>query len=207
MSVQVKICGLKTPEMVAAAVQASADYVGFVTFPRSPRHVTPQEAAVLKPSGVPCVSVLVNPDDALLQKVKEALNPAYVQLHDTPPARAKQIKEQFGMKVILALPERAIGTLQAAELTSAADMLLFDTTPPKDSQLPGGNGVSFDWSLLKGASIPLPWFLSGGLSAQNVAQAIAQSGAKMVDVSSGVESSAGVKDAHLITQFIKAAKA
>jgi phosphoribosylanthranilate isomerase len=207
MKVQVKICGLKTPEMVAAAVQAGADYVGFVTFPRSPRHVTPQEAAALKPSGVPCVSVLVNPDDALLRQVKEVLSPAYVQLHDTSLERAHEIRTRFAMKVILAMPERAIGAGLPSGVGSAAEMLLFDTTPPKDSQLPGGNGIAFDWKILKDAQIPLPWFLSGGLTPANVAQALAQSGATMVDVSSGVESSAGVKDAHLITQFIKAATA
>ena len=210
--IKVKICGLSTPESVAAAARAGADLVGFVTFPKSPRHIEPAHAAALKahiPHGIPVVSVLVDPDDALLREISETLRPDYIQLHGSETAeRLREIKQLFGFKIIKAVKVATRADIEAASrYYNVADMLMFDATPPKGAALPGGNGIAFDWELLKGKSFPLPWFLSGGLSAENVASALRMSGAQMVDVSSGVEVSAGVKDEQKIESFIKAAKA
>lgn len=206
--VAVKICGLTTEEAVRAA--RAADYAGFVYFPASPRHLTIERAATLRtllPSSVKAVSVLVDPDDTLLKQVTETLAPDYLQLHGhETPERVKAIKEKSKTRIIKAIPVRASDDVaQAMRFAKIADMLLFDAKPPAGG-FPGGNALSFDWALLKNRTFPLPWMLSGGLNADNAAEAIHQSGAPAVDVSSGVERAPGVKDPALIDAFIMAAR-
>ncbi|MDX1975132.1 MAG: phosphoribosylanthranilate isomerase [Rickettsiales bacterium] len=214
MSIAVKICGLTDPASVAAAVSAGTRYVGFVFYPASPRHISVAQAAALKatlPTSVASVSVLVDPDDALLASIERELRPDYLQLHGKEtPERLKQIRTLCpSSKIIKALSVRTGDDIaQAGRYIEACDMLLFDAKPPQlAGMLPGGNGLSFDWTLLNNRTFARPWFLSGGLNGENVADAIRHSGATMVDVSSGVEQSPGVKDAQLITQFIAAAHA
>lgn len=209
MKTKVKICGLNSIQAVQAVVAQNADYAGFVFFPRSPRHLALEEAAHLKsllPSTIQSVSVLVDPDDTVLAKVKQVLDPDYVQLHGKEsPARVAEIKKNFPeLKLIKAIAVRNGDDVAQAAGYMAADMLLFDAKAPEDA-LPGGNGMSFDWVLLKDRDFSKPWFLSGGLNAANVAEALVATGASAVDVSSGVESSPGVKDGALIEQFMKAA--
>lgn len=211
--VGIKICGLANEEAVRAVIAAGADYAGFVYFPASPRHVTVERAAELKallPSSVASVSVLVDPGDALLAEVQSVLKPDYVQLHGKEtPERIKAIKKVFtGIRIIKAISVRSGDDVaQAAAYSDTANMFMFDAKPPElPGMLPGGNALSFDWALLKGREFPLPWFLSGGLNAENIVAAIGATGAKMVDVSSGVERSPGVKDASLIEAFVKAAR-
>jgi len=208
--IQVKICGLADEHAVEAVIAAGADYAGFVYFPASPRHITFERAAELKsllPSSVHSVSVIVDPNDALLTQVKTVLKPDYVQLHGKEtPERVQAIKKIFpGIKIIKAISVRSGDDIAQAVSYEAADMLMFDAKPPTN-MLPGGNALSFDWALLKGRQFSKPWFLSGGLNANNVAEAIRISGTKMADVSSGVESAPGVKDAVLIEAFVKAAR-
>jgi len=212
MSVAVKICGLREESAIEAVLVAKADYVGFVYFPASPRHVELLKAAALKSilgKSIKTVLVLVDPDDALLDEVNATLAPDYLQLHGKEsPEHIATIKNRFPeLKIIKALAIRSSDDVShAMHFSAVADMLLFDAKPPAASTLPGGNGLSFDWALLKNREFPLPWMLSGGLNEANVAQAIRESGARMVDVSSSVESAPGVKDASLIHAFIKAAK-
>lgn len=206
MTTAIKFCGLKDEVSLRTAVDAGAAYVGFVFFPASPRHLPLLEAAQLKarlPAHIKTVSVLVDADDTLLADVKAILDPAYVQLHGKEtPERVRAIRALMpGTKIIKALRVRSGDDVaQAHAFSDVADMLLFDAKAP-EGMLPGGNGLSFDWALLRGREFALPWMLSGGLNPDNVAQAIAQTGAAMVDVSSGVESAPGVKDAGLIRAF------
>lgn len=212
MTVSVKICGLNTPHSVQAVIDARADYTGFVYYPASPRHITLSQAASLKallPANIQSVSVLVDPDDALLNEVADVLKPSYMQLHGKEsPQRVKAIRERVpAIKIIKAISIRTKEDIDAANLyTDCAHMLMFDAKAPESAKLPGGNGVSFDWNLLKGHHFALPWMLSGGLTTENIAEAVRQTGALIVDVSSGVEQKAGVKDAALIHAFVKAAK-
>ncbi len=206
----VKICGLSQAEHVAAAVEAGARYVGFVFFPKSPRHVTPQAAARLAqevPPGVARVGLFVNPDDTLLQDVLALVPLDMIQLHgDESPARVAEVKSRFGLPVM-----KAVGVAEPADLDAlwdyglVADMLLVDAKPPKDATLPGGNGLAFDWRLLTGRKWLKPWLLAGGLTAANVAEAVRLTGAQGVDVSSGVETAPGRKDPALIRRFVEAA--
>lgn len=213
MARKVKICGLTDEAAVSAAVEAGASYVGYVFFPPSPRHVSPEKAAFLhraKGGSVPAVAVTVDADDALLGEIMHALNPAYLQLHgNESAARAQDIKKRWGVKIIRAFKVSSGDDIARAHaFEDVADHLLFDAKPPKlPGMLPGGNGLSFDWALLAGRSFKKPWFLSGGLNAENLAKAVAQSGATMLDVSSSVESAPGVKDARLIRELMDAAKA
>ena len=210
MTVSVKICGLTDTKAIQAVIAAKADYAGFVCFPASPRHIGVQEAANLKirlPARIQSVSVLVDPHDALLAEVYNVFKPDFVQLHgNETPERLRDIRHRFpSLKIIKALKiSNSDDVAQAGHYASSADMLMFDTKPPASSFLPGGNGLAFDWALLKGREFQLPWILSGGLSGDNVAGAITQTGAKTVDVSSGVESAPGVKDPALIQAFVKA---
>ncbi|TRW95750.1 phosphoribosylanthranilate isomerase [Paracoccus sp. M683] len=208
---QVKICGLSHPEHVAAAVDAGARYLGFVFFPKSPRAVLPQQAAALMgdtPPGVARVGLFVNPDDALLEQVLAQAPLDMIQLHGAEtPARVAEVKALSGLPVI-----KAVGVAEPADLDGlwdhglAADMLLVDAKPPKDATLPGGNGLAFDWRLLTGRKWLKPWLLAGGLTPQNVAEAIRLTGAPGVDVSSGVETAPGQKDSDLIRAFVAAAR-
>lgn len=206
--VSVKICGLSTPETVAAAVEAGARYVGFVFFPPSPRSVTPEEAAVLArevPPGIAKVGLVVDPDDALLDEIARIVPLDMLQVHKVhDPARLAAIGARVGLPLIAAAPIASAADVDAAlALAQPAQIVLFDAKPAQDATLPGGNGVAFDWRLLSTRRIPKPWMLAGGLDPDNIAEAIALTGATHVDVSSGVESAPGVKDAEKITAFVR----
>ena len=209
MPVQAKICGLKDPAALAAAVSGGARYVGFMFFPQSPRDIKPAEAAALAaklPGHVTPVGVMVDPTDEHIDAVLRAVKLPVLQLHGSEtPERVAAIGRRGGlsvMKVIRVGSEDDVAS--AARYEAAADMLLFDTRPVDVSKdaLPGGMGRSFDWSLVSGFSSSLPWMLAGGLHAGNVAEAVAISGAKIVDVSSGVETAPGKKSPEKIAAFL-----
>jgi phosphoribosylanthranilate isomerase len=211
--IRVKICGLRSSADVAAAASAGASYVGFVFFPKSPRNVSFREAAALAvdvPMGVVKVALVVNADDAFLDGLTAVVPLDMLQLHGSEsPARVADVKARYGLPVM-----KAVGIADASDLAqiddyaAVADQLLIDAKPPKNADLPGGNGLAFDWTLLAGRKYwTVPWMLAGGLTADNVAEAVRRTGATQVDVSSGVEGSVGVKDAGLIAAFVAAAQA
>lgn len=205
----VKICGLTTPESVDAALEGGARYVGFVVFPRSPRHLDRDRLAALisRARGrAETVIVTVDPTDETLTSVA-ALQPDWIQLHGSEgPSRTAEARRYARKGVIKALGvARAEDLVAAAAYEPAADMLLFDAKPPPGG-LPGGNAAAFDWPILQGRRFARPWFLSGGLTPANVAEAIRSSGAALVDVSSGVESAPGLKDPTAIANFLAAAR-
>lgn len=213
MSVKVKICGLSTAESIAAAADAGADYVGFMFYPPSPRAVAPDEArklSALVPPHMAKVAILVDADDATIAGAIEAARADLLQLHGAEtPERVTEIKARFGMPVMKAVPVAAAEDVARADLyEGVADLLLFDAKPPKSmpNALPGGNALRFDWELIAGRKEATAWMLSGGLTADNVAQAIRITGARMVDVSSGVEDRPGDKNPALIEAFVRAAK-
>ena len=211
MTTGVKICGLTTPETLDAALDGGASFVGAVIFAKSPRNIAPAEAATLfeRARGrAKVVAVVVNPDDALLGEIAATLKPDFIQLHGSEaPARAAEVRALTGAGIIKALPIRSAEDFAAAAAWEPfCDYLMFDAKPPEGADLPGGVGASFDWSLLAGRAFEKPWFLAGGLNPENVAEAIRISGAPLVDVSSGVESAPGVKDAARIAAFLKAAR-
>lgn len=213
-SVQVKICGLLTPETVKAAVEAGADYIGFNFYPRSPRYVTPEKAAelaALMPASVLKAALAVDADDATLDAIMAALDPDILQLHgDETSQRLVELKSRYGVTLMKAIPIAGPEDPIKSEIyRDSADLLLFDAKPPKSMKnaLPGGNGLAFDWSLLAGQKPEIPWMLSGGLTVDNVCEAIEATGAEAVDVSSGVEDAPGRKNPELIRKFIQAAKA
>ena len=205
----VKICGLTTPDTLDAALDGGATFVGAVVFAKSPRHLEPLHAATLfaRARGrAKVVAVTVDADDAQLTEIALILKPDLIQLHGREtPERAMRVRELTGAGII-----RALAVSNAADIAAAAawepvvDHLMFDARPPAGADLPGGVGARFDWSLLAGRSFARPWFLAGGLTPDNVAEAVAISGAPMVDVSSGVESAPGVKDTDRIAAFLKA---
>jgi phosphoribosylanthranilate isomerase len=209
MSIAIKICGLTTGAAVKAA--AGADFAGFVLFPKSPRNVTALEASKLAAKldpGVRKVAVVVDPDDAMLRATFERFRPDFVQLHGSEtPQRVAAIRDAYGIPVIKAVPVRDAADLDAARAyEDCAEWLMFDAKPPRPDSLPGGNAVSFDWTLLKGRTWRRPWFLSGGLTPTNVAAAIAATQAPGVDVSSALEVKPGHKDPAKIAAFIAAAR-
>jgi phosphoribosylanthranilate isomerase len=210
--IKVKICGLKQPEHVHAAADAGAAYVGFVFFEKSPRHVSielARDLAVEAPLGLAKVALTVNADDATLDAILDAVPLDMLQLHGKEtPERVAQIRARYGLPVM-----KAFGIADEADLEQislyggVADQLLVDAKAPKGADLPGGNGLSFDWRLVNRKYWPRPWMLAGGLTPDNVALAVQMTGARQVDVSSGVESAPGVKDAGLIRSFVQAALA
>ena len=207
-----KICGLKTPEALDAALDAGAAFVGAVTFPRSPRHIEPLHAATLYARArgrAKVVSLLVDPDDALVTEIALILKPDLIQLHGhETPERVAEVRRLSGAAIIKALPVSTPGDLDAAAAYAAVvDHLMFDARPPEGSALPGGVGARFDWTMLQGRTFDRPWFLAGGLTPDNVGEAIRLTGAPLVDVSSGVESEPGVKDQALIAAFMAAVDA
>lgn len=209
MSVLTKICGLTTPDAVAAAVEHHAAYVGFVFYPPSPRHITPEAAGKLAeaiPSRVVKVAVTVNPSHDDIAAILDHFPLDYLQLHGSEtPAQVDAIKLAFGIPVIKAVAVSTQSEIERAvtDYQDVANILMFDAKPPTGSQLPGGNGISFDWRLLHNIAFDIPVMLSGGLNAANVGQAVAQSGVRIVDVSSGVESAPGVKDVDKIVNFLR----
>lgn len=211
MSVAVKICGLSTPEAVDAAVAGGARYVGFVFYPPSPRAVLPARAAELArrvPAGVRTVGLFVDPDDQTLERVLASVPLSMLQLHGgETPARVAEITAARRVPVMKAIRIAAAADVdEAAAYEDVADRLLFDARPP-GARLPGGNGMPFDWTLLAGRRWRLPWMLGGGLTVENLAEAVAVTGADTVDVSSGVERSPGEKDLDLIRRFLEKAAA
>lgn len=204
----VKICGLKTPETLAAAVGAGASHVGFVHFPKSPRHLSLADAAALRrqvPAHVKAVLLLVNADAALLAEAVRTIAPDVVQFHgaETPKTLAR-FRAETGIEAWRALSVRDAESLaKVAAFRGAADRVLLDAPA---TALPGGNGTTFDWSLLSGWQAPLAWGLAGGLTPANVAEAIRLTGAPLVDTSSGVERGPGIKDVDKIAAFCKAAR-
>jgi phosphoribosylanthranilate isomerase len=211
MTTKVKICGLKTQEALAAALEGGADYIGLVFFPPSPRNVTPAAAKALADAArgrARIVALLVDPDDALIENVVGAIDPDLIQLHgEESPQRAADIRRRWGKPVMKAIKVETAADAEAAlDYREKADLILFDARAPLESARPGGHGVPFDWRALLGVSQRLPFVLSGGLTADNVAEAIRITGAQVVDVSSGVELRPGEKDPELIRHFIRAAK-
>jgi len=212
MSLIVKICGLSTPATLDVALEAGADMVGFVFFPPSPRHLDLAQARELGArvrGRAGKVALTVDADDATLGNIVETLRPDLLQLHGKESvARIRDIKQTFGLPVM-----KAIGVETAADLASlpgyaaVADRILFDARAPKDATRPGGLGMPFDWHLLENLALGIPFMLSGGLNAANIEDAVRITRAGGVDVSSGIESAPGVKDADMIREFIRAARA
>lgn len=212
MPAEVKICGLSTPETVDAAVAAGADFIGLVFFPKSPRNVSLEQAAALAERArgkARIVALVVDADDALLSAIAQIVRPDLIQAHGSEsPERVAEIEHLTGCPVIKAIRVRDEADIAAAaQFSKAASLILYDAKAPETlgNALPGGNGHAFDWGLLEGESRPA-FMLAGGLSPENVAEAIRVTGAPIVDVSSGVESAPGIKDLGLIRKFIEAAK-
>ena len=211
-TLDIKICGLKTPEAVAAALEGGASHVGFIFFPRSPRNVEARRAARLADAArgrAKIVAVTVDAEDAALDPLVEAVKPDVLQLHgEETPERVQHVRARYGLPVLKALPIRTMEDLaRSAAYRGIADRLLFDAKPPEGARLPGGNGVAFDWSLLAALDGEVDYMLSGGLDADNVAAALARSRARGIDVSSGVESAPGIKDVARIAAFFEAVRA
>ena len=209
--VRVKICGLSTAEHVGAAVDAGASYVAFNFFPKSPRYVdieTARDLALRVQPGIAKVALVVDADDAFLDDLTAQVPLDMLQLHgEEPPERVTEVRDRYGLPVMKALGVADTNDLQALDVYGkVADQLLVDAKPPKNADLPGGNGLTFDWQLIARRRWPIPWMLAGGLNPDNVAEAVRLTGAKQVDVSSGVESAPGAKDPDLIRHFIEAAK-
>lgn len=208
--IRVKICGLRTAADLAAVAASGAAYAGFVFFAKSPRNLTIAEARALTldaPPGLAKVALVVNADDATLDAITEAMPLDMLQLHGhESPDRVAEIRSRYGLPVMKAVGVADEGDLAAVfDYSLVADQLLIDAKPPKNADLPGGNGLSFDWRLVAQRRWLRPWMLAGGLTPENVAQAIRLTNARQVDVSSGVESAPGVKDPARIAAFVKAA--
>ncbi|QQV78663.1 phosphoribosylanthranilate isomerase [Sphingomonas aliaeris] len=211
MTLNAKICGLSTPETLDTAIRGGASHVGFVFFAPSPRNLSrerAQQLAARVPNHVTRVGVFVDPDDALLDSAISAGSLQALQLHTTSPERAAAIRAKTKLPVWAAVAvKQNVDLAAAARYQGIADRILYDAKTPAGATLPGGMGVRFDWTLLQGFRHPLPWALSGGLDPVNMAEAVRITGAELVDVSSGVGSSAGIKDPGKIAAFLKAASA
>ena len=209
--IRVKICGLKTPADVAAVAASGAAYAGFVFFAKSPRNLTipaARELALAAPVGLAKVALVVDADDAFLDAITEAMPLDMLQLHGhESPDRVAEVRARYGLPVMKAVGVADEGDLAAVfDYSLVADQILVDAKPPKNAVLPGGNGLSFDWRLVAQRRWLRPWMLAGGLTPDNVAEAIRLTNARQVDVSSGVESAPGMKDAGRISAFVKAAQ-
>jgi len=211
MGVQTKICGISTAEAVTAALEGGAAFLGFMFFEKSPRAIDPDAAwRLAQPARgrAKVVAVVVDPSDADVDRIAQVLKPDLMQLHGKEtPARAQAIAQRAGAGIIKVAPvAEAADLAAAADFEPVAEHLMFESKPAKDAERPGGLGVPFDWTLLSGRRFQRPWFLAGGLDPWNLAQAVRESGAPIVDVSSGVERGAGLKDPALIRAFLDAAK-
>ena len=210
--VSVKICGLATVDDVRACADAGANYMGLVFFEKSPRNITipaARELALAAPLGLAKVALVVNPSDAELDAITATVPLDMLQLHGREtPERVAEVKARYGLPVM-----KAVGIADGDDLPKlesyfgVADQILVDAKPPKGGELPGGNGLSFDWRLIAGRRWPCPWMLAGGLTPENVAEAIKMTGVKQVDVSSGVEDAPGQKNAELIQKFVQSSRA
>ncbi len=211
MTVDVKICGLTDGAAVDAAVEGGAAMCGFVFFAASPRNVTPEAAAALTarvPDGIVKVGLVVDADDGLLADIVATAGVGMLQLHGAEsPERTAEIRESFGLPVMKVLAIQDAGDITAARAyEDIAERLMFDAKPPEGATRPGGNARAFDWELLKAETWSRPWLLAGGLTVENLGQAVKTSGATAVDVSSGVEDAPGRKNADKIRAFLAAAK-
>jgi len=209
--IKIKICGLTDPADIPAAILAGASYVGFVFFPKSPRHLELEAAAFMAasvPVGIMKVALTVDADDAMLDTLTGQVPLDMLQLHGSEtPERVAGVKSRYGLPVMKAVGIADAGDLPQLETYGrVADQLLVDAKPPKGADRPGGNALAFDWTLIAGRRWPVPWMLAGGLTPENVAQAVRLTGARQVDVSSGVESAPGVKDADKMRAFVEAAQ-
>jgi len=210
--VAVKICGLTTAAQVVAATDAGARYLGFNFFPKSPRFLDLTQAARLAasvPAGIAKVGLVVNPSDAELDALITQVPLDMIQLHGAEtPQQVRAIKDRFGLPVMKVIGVSDQDDLDAIDhYAGVADQLLIDAKPPRGATLPGGNGLTFDWTLLAARKYwTLPWILAGGLTPDNVAEAIRMTGARQVDVASGVETAPGVKDPDLMAAFVTAAQ-
>ena len=208
----VKICGLSTPDTVAAAIDGGAAYLGFMFFPGSPRNIEPEVAARLarptRGTATKTVAVTVDPDDVFLDRLLSTFGPDLIQLHGKEsPSRARAVAGRTGRGVIKVLSVSDASDIDAASaFEGVVEHLMFDAKPPKSFGRPGGTGSRFDWTMMSGRRFERPWFLAGGLDPWNVGEAICQSGAPMLDVSSGVERGPGLKDPALITAFLEAVR-
>ena len=210
--VSVKICGLATVDDVRACADAGANYMGLVFFEKSPRNIiipAARELALAAPLGLAKVALVVNPSDAQLDAITATVPLDMLQLHGREtPERVAEVKARYGLPVM-----KAVGIADGDDLPKlesyfgVADQILVDAKPPKGGELPGGNGLSFDWRLIAGRRWPCPWMLAGGLTPENVAEAIKMTGVKQVDVSSGVEDAPGQKNAELIQKFVQSSRA
>ncbi|WP_411889078.1 phosphoribosylanthranilate isomerase [Yoonia sp. SDW83-1] len=209
--IRVKICGLRDAATIKAAADAGAVYIGLNFFLKSPRSVTIAEAAALAidaPAGLAKVGLVVNADDAMLDAIMADVPLDMLQLHGAEsPERVAAVKARYGLPVMKVVGVAGPDDLAAIDrYIKVADQILVDAKPPKGADLPGGNGVTFDWDLLAGRRWPLPWMLAGGLTAENVKDAIKRTGARQVDTASGVETEPGMKDAGMIARFVEAAR-
>lgn len=212
MALDIKICGLKTDEAMAAALAGGASHVGFIFFAKSPRYVEPAQAGRMRQAAIgkaKAVAVTVDADDAFLDEIVAEMRPDMLQLHGAEtPERVAELKARYGLPVM-----KVFSVSEAADLErlkpfiGIADRFMFDAKPPKGSQLPGGNGVAFDWRILAGLDAGLDYMLSGGLNAANIGDALRSANPPAIDISSGVESAPGVKDPALIEQFFRAVRA
>ena len=210
--VSVKICGLATVDDVRACADAGANYMGLVFFEKSSRNITipaARELALAAPLGLAKVALVVNPSDAQLDAITATVPLDMLQLHGREtPERVAEVKARYGLPVM-----KAVGIADGDDLPKlesyfgVADQILVDAKPPKGGELPGGNGLSFDWRLIAGRRWPCPWMLAGGLTPENVAEAVKMTGVKQVDVSSGVEDAPGQKNAELIQKFVQSSRA
>ena len=210
--VSVKICGLATLNDVRACADAGANYMGLVFFEKSPRNIiipAARELALAAPLGLAKVALVVNPSEAELDAITSTVPLDMLQLHGREtPERVAEVKARYGLPVM-----KAVGIADGDDLPKlesyfgVADQILVDAKPPKGGELPGGNGLSFDWRLIVGRRWPCPWMLAGGLTPENVAEAVKMTGAKQVDVSSGVEDAPGQKNAELIQKFVQSSRA
>lgn len=211
MKPEIKICGVKTPEAIKAAIDNGAQYIGFIFFEKSPRHLEIEAAQRLRPlveKPVLLVAVTVDADDNTIATIIQKVRPDILQLHGhETPERVRKLRATYKIPVIKAFSIRKQSDVeQISPYRNVADMILFDAKAPKDSPLPGGNGIAFDWSLLKSLDEDCQTVLSGGLNAQNVGEAIKIASPDILDVSSGVESAPGIKDVKLIEGFFDAVK-
>lgn len=212
MPVSVKICGITKPEHANLAAYYGARWTGFVFFDKSPRNITLSQAKAMRrhlPSSTERVGLFVNAAHDFIEDAVDALDLDWVQLHgDEYPHEAQLLKNRLGVSIIKAIGVETETDIDKADMfASHADAILFDAKPPKGSNRPGGNAVSFPWNILAGKQLPFPWMLAGGLTPENVPMAVRESGARALDVSSGVEDAPGRKSGDKIEAFLRAAKA
>ncbi len=208
LNIDIKICGLKTREAVEAALDGGASHIGFIFFEKSPRHLEVKQAALLREIArgkALVVAVSVNANNDTLDKIVETVRPDILQLHGSETVeRVREIKNRYSLPVMKAFAIRKAGDFDnAADYENVVDKFLFDAKPPKDSDLPGGNGVTFDWELLNNFESDIPIMLSGGLDRENIIEALTIAHPEGIDISSGVETSPGAKDVELIASFMR----